>query len=79
MESKDRKEIFKEMVRAGKRTYFFDVHEASNGNLYLVISERIKKEDGYEGKRVMVFEDDILAFNKGFKKAVKFIFDKVVA
>lgn len=65
-------------IGAEKRTYFFDVHEASNGSLYLVINERIKKDDKYEDKRIMIFEEDIIAFSKGFKKAMKFLVEKAV-
>ena len=71
-----RKELFSERVSAGNRTYFFDVKESVDGAKYLVINESKKVGETHEHNRVMVFEEDILAFNNGLKKAVKFISEK---
>jgi hypothetical protein len=45
----ERKEIFSERVRAGKRTYFFDVKATRANDYYLTITEskRRFKDDGY--------------------------------
>ncbi len=45
----DRKEIFSERVRAGKRTYFFDVKATRSNDYYLTITEskRRYKDEGY--------------------------------
>ena len=72
----DRRELFSERVSRGNRTYFFDVKESVDGTKYLVISESKKVGDTHEHNRVMVFEEDILAFNNGLNKALKFIFEK---
>ncbi len=72
-EQQPRKELFKEKVIAGSRTYFFDVKEASNGNRYLVINESKKVGDKNEYSRIMIFENQIPAFTEGFKKVYNFL------
>jgi hypothetical protein len=74
----EKKELFSESVRAGTRTYFFDVKESSEGTKYLVISESRKMGETRERSRVMVFEEDILSFTEGLKKAASFIVKKPV-
>jgi len=45
----DREEIFSKAVRAGKRTYFFDVKSTRGNDYYLTITES-KKRFGDDGK-----------------------------
>lgn len=68
-----KKELFLERVRAGSRTYFFDVKEAATGAKYLVINESKKVGESHEHNRIMIFEEDILSFGEGLKKAVDFM------
>ncbi len=53
-------------LKAGKRTYFFDVKEASNGNNYLKISESTFVKEGEPRKRntFVLFKDDLKEFIK---------------
>ena len=44
-ESFEREEIFSKAVRAGKRTYFFDVKSTKNDDYYLTITERKRRYD----------------------------------
>ena len=41
----DREEIYSKAVRAGKRTYFFDVKATRNNDYYLTITESKKRFD----------------------------------
>lgn len=68
-----RKELFKEKVTAGSRTYFFDVKESLNGSKYLTINEAKKVGDKNEYNRIMIFENQIPAFTEGFKKVYNFM------
>lgn len=67
MEDKDRdsKEIYSQRVRAGKRTYFFDVKSTRSNDYYLTITEskRKYKDDGfvYEKHKIFLYKED---FNK---------------
>lgn len=56
-------------VKAGKRTFFFDVYSAVNGKNYLKITEsRVPEKEGEQGKRTsfVLFPEDI----EGFKSTV---------
>jgi len=68
-----KKELFSEKVRAGSRTYFFDVKESASGSKYLVINESRKVGASHEHNRIMVFEEDIQSFSEGLKKAADFM------
>lgn len=60
-----RDEIYSEKVKAGKRTYFFDVKSTRSNDYYLTITESKKrfKEDGftYEKHKIFLYKED---FNK---------------
>lgn len=61
----EREEIYSERVRAGKRTYFFDVKSTRSNDYYLTITEskRRYKDDGYtyEKHKIFLYKED---FNK---------------
>lgn len=70
----DRQEIFSERVRAGKRTYFFDVKATRSNDYYLTITEskRRYKEDGffYEKHKIFLYKEDFNKFVKGLNDTV---------
>ncbi|MDP4220512.1 MAG: DUF3276 family protein [Bacteroidota bacterium] len=68
-----KKELFKEKVTAGSRTYFFDVKEALNGSKYLTVSEAKKVGDKNEYNRIMIFENQIEPFTEAFRKVYNFL------
>lgn len=72
MNSEEKKELLTEKVVAGSRTYFFDVKEAKDGTKYLVISESRQIGSSYDRNRVMIFEEYLEEFAKGFQKALQF-------
>ncbi|MDR5683917.1 MAG: DUF3276 family protein [Armatimonadota bacterium] len=63
------KAIFSEQVRAGGRTYFFDVRESKNRRRYLVITETRKTGTGRQRASILVFPDDVEAFGQALRKA----------
>jgi len=71
-------EIFTKVVRAGKRTYFFDVKATRKDDYYLTITES-KKRLGKEGKifyekhKIFLYKEDFEKFTEGLKDAVTFI------
>jgi hypothetical protein len=71
-------EIFTKIVRAGKRTYFFDVKTTRNEDFYLTITES-KKRLGKEGKifyekhKVFLYKEDFEKFTEGLKESIGFI------
>ena len=74
-----REDIFSKAVRAGKRTYFFDVKATKSDQYYLTITEskrRFNAEQGkffYEKHKVFLYQEDFEKFADGFKTAVDFI------
>lgn len=70
MEMNDRDEIYSKPVRAGKRTYFFDVKATRNNDYYLTITESKKKleKDGsqnYEKHKIFLYKEDFDKFAEG--------------
>jgi hypothetical protein len=71
--TEERKELFSQKVRAGTRTYFFDVKQSKEKSLYLVISESKTVVADHEHHRVMIFEENIEAFKAGIDETIDFI------
>ena len=73
----DRGEIFTKAVKAGKRTYFFDVKTTRNNECYITITESKKKTiDGsffYEKHKLFLNSEDFEKFINGFNEATDFI------
>lgn len=73
-----KEEIFTKVVRAGKRTYFFDVKATRKDDYYLTITES-KKRLGKEGKifyekhKIFLYKEDFEKFTEGLKDAVTYI------
>lgn len=73
-----KEEIFTKIVRAGKRTYFFDVKATRRDDFYLTITES-KKRLGKEGKifyekhKIFLYKEDFTKFSEGLKEAIDFI------
>ena len=75
-----RNEIYSKSVRAGKRTYFFDVKSTRSGDHYLTITESKKKfdQDGnfhFEKHKIFLYKEDFDKFKDGLIEVV----DKVVS
>ena len=76
-ERNDKEEVFTKVVRAGKRTYFFDVKSTRHEDLYLTITES-KKRLGKEGKmfyekhKIFLYKEDFEKFTEGLREAVEF-------
>lgn len=81
MESKgsnNREEIFSESLRAGRRTYFFDVRETKAGDYYLTITESKKStnEDGtfyFKKHKIYLYKEDFEGFKECLEKTTNFI------
>lgn len=72
-----RGEIYSSRASAGRRTYFFNVKENRNGDLFLNIVESKKNgESDFERHSLIVFKEDLDNFLEGFDKAIRFIREK---
>lgn len=78
-ERTDRDEIFSKSVRAGKRTYFFDVKTTKGDELYLTITEskrRFNNDTGkffYEKHKVFLYGEDFEKFLNGLNDTITYI------
>jgi len=77
-ERNDRDEIFSKAVRAGKRTYFFDVKTTLKNDYYLTVTESKKNfdEDGsfhYEKHKIFLYKEDFEKFVEGLQDAIDYI------
>jgi len=77
-ESLERDEIFSKAVRAGKRTYFFDVKSTKKNDYYLTITERKRRyeQDGsfqVEKHKIFLYKEDFVKFTEGLSEVVEFI------
>lgn len=78
-ENVGRNEIYSKAVRAGKRTYFFDVKSTRGDEYYLTITEskrRFLGEDGkfsYEKHKLFLYKEDFEKFTEGLEDAISYI------
>lgn len=71
-------EIFSKVLRAGRRTYFFDVRSTKAGDYYLTITESKKftNEDGsyyYKKHKIYLYKEDFAAFRENVEEMTDFI------
>lgn len=74
-DNKDRNdELYSKAVKAGKRTYFFDVKSTKGKDLYLTITESKKvHENGketYQKHKIFLYKEDFEKFREGFEEVV---------
>lgn len=76
-DNREREEVYSKKVRAGKRTYFFDVKATRSNDYYVTITESKKRlEDGVFVKhKIFLYKEDFEKFAEGFKDAVDYIKD----
>ena len=74
-----RDDLFSKVVRAGKRTYFFDVKATRANQQYLTITEskrRFNEDQGkffYEKHKIFLYGEDFEKFKEGLVTAISFI------
>lgn len=70
----DREEIFSKKVKAGKRTYFFDIKSTRANDYYLTITESKRKVNGdnftYEKHKIFLYKEDFLKFVDALNESV---------
>ena len=74
-------DIFSKVLRAGRRTYFFDVRSTKAGDYYLTISESKKftNEDGtfyFKKHKIYLYKEDFENFSEILGEMTKYIIDK---
>ncbi|GAB3773352.1 hypothetical protein GCM10028818_14740 [Spirosoma horti] len=74
MDEKDREKIYSKRVRAGKRTYFFDVKSTRTNDYYLTITESRRHPQGegfvYEKHKMFLYKEDFDKFVEALQETV---------
>ncbi|NLA23780.1 MAG: PUR family DNA/RNA-binding protein [Bacteroidales bacterium] len=74
----EREDIFSKSIRAGRRTYFFDVKDTRSGSYYLTITEskRFFDKEGvprYEKHKIFLYREDFEKFMEAYIDSMEFI------
>ncbi|MEE9350336.1 MAG: PUR family DNA/RNA-binding protein [Flavobacteriaceae bacterium] len=74
----EQEEIFSQTMRAGRRTYFFDVRETKAGDYYLTVTEskKFSNDDGsfhFKKHKIYLYKEDFAEFNASLNRATDFI------
>ncbi|MCF6181495.1 PUR family DNA/RNA-binding protein [Lutibacter sp.] len=77
----EQEEIFSQVLRAGRRTYFFDVRATKAEDYYLTITESKKftHDDGsfhYKKHKIYLYKEDFSEFNEMLKAATDYILEE---
>ena len=72
----ERFEVYTKVVRAGKRTYYFDVKKTRNNDYYLTITESKRVSDNpdsanaFEKHKIFLYKEDFEKFDAGLKDVI---------
>lgn len=74
----ENEEIYSKVLRAGRRTYFFDVRETKASDYYLTITESKKftNDDGtffYKKHKIYLYKEDFPEFKNILTEMIEFI------
>jgi len=81
-QQRDSEDVYSKPVRAGKRTYFFDVKSTKgNNDFYLTITEskRRNNPDGsfsFDKHKIFLYKEDFDKFKEGLDEAIEYITQK---
>lgn len=70
MENDKNAEVYSKVVRAGKRTYFFDIKSTKGNDLYITLTESKKTfnddgRDNYQKHKIFLYKEDFEKFRDG--------------
>lgn len=76
----EKEEIFSKVLRAGRRTYFFDVRSTKAGDYYLTLTESKKHEDNngnsyYKKHKIYLYKEDFENFSSILGEVTDFILE----
>ncbi|MEZ4686828.1 MAG: DUF3276 family protein [Bacteroidia bacterium] len=75
-----REEVYSERVRAGKRTYFFDIRETRGNDYYITITESKRRFDdgGYDKHKIFLYKEDFNKFEQALARAIGHVKDELL-
>lgn len=67
-------ELYSKAIRAGKRTYFFDVKSTKGNDLYLTITESKKSTNNgrtsFQKHKIFLYKEDFEKFKEGLDETL---------
>ena len=77
----DQEEIYSKVLRAGRRTYFFDVRSTKAGDYYLTLTESKKftHDDGsfhYKKHKIYLYKEDFNSFREILSEMMDYIIEE---
>ena len=76
-ENNEKAEIYSQRIRAGKRTYFFDVKSTRSNDFYLTITESKRKFNNdtytYEKHKIFLYKEDFAKFMDALQGTIEHV------
>ncbi|MBO8455831.1 MAG: PUR family DNA/RNA-binding protein [Bacteroidetes bacterium] len=71
-------DVYSKPIKAGKRTYFFDVKATKGNDYYLTITEskrRVEKDGrfAYDKHKIFLYKEDFEKFTEGLQEVISYI------
>lgn len=71
-------DVYSKPVKAGKRTYFFDVKATKGNDYYLTITESKRRVEGdgrftYDKHKIFLYKEDFEKFSEGLQEVIDYI------
>jgi Protein of unknown function (DUF3276) len=77
VEERDKEKIYSKRVRAGKRTYFFDVKATRGNDYYLILTESRRQPQGdsfsYEKQKMFLYKEDFAKFIEALQETIDYV------
>ncbi|MDX1446938.1 DUF3276 family protein [Lishizhenia sp.] len=68
-------EVYSKVVRAGKRTYFFDIKSTRGNDLYLTLTESKKSmvngRMSFQKHKIFLYKEDFEKFSDGLQEVIE--------
>ena len=82
-ERNEQEEVYSQRVKAGKRTYFFDVKATRAQDYYLTITESRRRNNAdesvsYEKHKIFLYKEDFLKFVDALQDAVDYVREELL-
>ena len=80
-EAMEQEEIYSKVLRAGRRTYFFDVRSTKAGDYYLTVTDikNFTHDDGsfhYKTHKIYLYKEDFTAFKENINEMMDYIINE---
>jgi hypothetical protein len=71
----DQREIYSQKIRAGKRTYIFDVRATKGNDYYVTITERKRRNDGsgFQKQKLFLYKEDFNKFLRSLSETIDYV------